>query len=68
MQFTNPKNKISDEAVDLIGEIMKTITVEAAVRASMQASSENKQSVTLEHVETILPQLVDIHKQKFVQN
>lgn len=47
---------------------MKTITVEAAVRASMQASSENKQSVTLEHVETILPQLVDIHTQKFVQN
>ncbi|XP_018569698.1 centromere protein X-like [Anoplophora glabripennis] len=57
-KFMNPKNKISDDAVELISEIAKIIVIEATLRAVDQANSENKKKVSLEHVETILPQIM----------
>jgi len=57
-KFTNTKNKISDEAVDLIVEVAKTMVIEASVRACYQAELEDKTVVTLDHVECILAQLM----------
>nr|XP_023018249.1 centromere protein X-like [Leptinotarsa decemlineata] len=57
-KFVNPKNKISDEAVELVSEIAKMLVIETAARSAKQAKAENRSAVTLEHVETILPQLM----------
>lgn len=59
-QFSNPKMKISEEVLSLINEISKAIVVEAAIRASKQASAVGKKKVQLEHVEAILPQMVNM--------
>ncbi|KAF5301355.1 hypothetical protein FQA39_LY10753 [Lamprigera yunnana] len=52
------KPKITEEAVELVKEITKALVVESAMRAARQASLENKSTVTLENVETMLLQLV----------
>ncbi|XP_072395625.1 centromere protein X-like isoform X2 [Diabrotica undecimpunctata] len=57
-KFQNPKNKITDDAIELISEIAKVLTIEATVRAVKQAKLEYRTKVTLEHVEAILPQLM----------
>ncbi|KAJ8957645.1 hypothetical protein NQ318_017536 [Aromia moschata] len=57
-KFQNPKNKITEDAVELVAEIAKVMVVEAAARAAQQASSENKKRVGLEHAEAILPQMM----------
>ncbi|KAJ8935147.1 hypothetical protein NQ314_012965 [Rhamnusium bicolor] len=58
-KFANPKNKITDEAIELVSEIAKVMVVEAAARAAQQASLEDKKIVSLDHVENILPQMVN---------
>ncbi|CAH0551171.1 unnamed protein product [Brassicogethes aeneus] len=57
-QFSNPKNKITEETVELICDISKALVTEAALRSAKQASMENKNLVNLEHVESILSQLM----------
>ncbi|KAG5879001.1 hypothetical protein JTB14_017411 [Gonioctena quinquepunctata] len=57
-KFINPKNKITDEAIELISEIAKVLVIETAARSAKQAKAENRTNVSLEHVETILPQLM----------
>ncbi|CAH1116608.1 unnamed protein product [Phaedon cochleariae] len=57
-KFANQKNKISDEAVELVAEITKILVIETAARAIKQAKLENRSRVSLEQVETILPQLM----------
>ncbi|KAH1007052.1 hypothetical protein HUJ04_004333, partial [Dendroctonus ponderosae] len=56
-KFNNSKNKISDEAVDLVVEIAKVMAIEASARACYQAQLEDKTTVTLDQVECILAQL-----------
>jgi hypothetical protein len=56
--FTNTKTKISDDAVELMTELTKVLVVESSVRAAKQASLQNKNVVTLDHMESVLPQLV----------
>lgn len=57
-QFSNSKMKITEDVLSLINEISKAIVVEAAIRAAKQAAIAGKKRVELEHVETILPQMV----------
>nr|CAI5830877.1 unnamed protein product [Callosobruchus analis] len=57
-QCTNQKNKITDDAVELVSEIAKALVLEASLRASKVASNEKKVLVTLEDIESILPQLI----------
>ncbi|CAH1363728.1 unnamed protein product, partial [Tenebrio molitor] len=56
--FINTKTKISDDAVELMTELTKVLVVESSVRAAKQASLQNKNVVTLDHMESVLPQLV----------
>ncbi|XP_063905252.1 centromere protein X-like [Zophobas morio] len=56
--FSNPKTKISDDAVDLMTELANFLVVEASLRAAKQASSQNKTLVTLDHIESALPQIM----------
>lgn len=57
-QFNNPKMKITEDVLTLINEISRAIVVEAAIRAAKQAAVAGKKRVELEHVESVLPQLV----------
>lgn len=41
-----------------MSELAKLLVIEAALRSANQATQEGCQSVQLDHVETILPQLV----------
>ncbi|XP_076260282.1 centromere protein X-like isoform X2 [Rhynchophorus ferrugineus] len=58
-KFSSTKNKISEDAVELVVEIAKLLAIEAAARAANQAKLENKQVINLDHVECILPQMLD---------
>lgn len=57
-QLANQKTKFNEEPFELLNELLKVITVEAALRASKVANSENKTTVSLEHVEKILAQIM----------
>ncbi|XP_019879470.1 centromere protein X [Aethina tumida] len=57
-KFSNPKTKISDDALEIVCEISKALVLEAAYRSAKQASSENKTVVTVENVEAVLSQLM----------
>ena len=59
-QFSNGKTRISEDAVDVMSKIVKVLTIEAAIRSAKFATAENKTTVTLSHVETILPQIVSV--------
>ncbi|RZB39499.1 CENP-X domain containing protein [Asbolus verrucosus] len=56
--LSNPKNKINDDAAELVAELMKILVVESSIRAAKQASLQNKSTVTLDHIESVLPQLM----------
>lgn len=49
---------MTDDTVELITELAKAMAIEAAARACYQANLEDKTTVTLDHVECTLPQLV----------
>lgn len=63
-QFVNTKMKITEDVLTLINEISRAIVVEAAIRAAKQATLAGKKTVELEHVETVLPQMVNIRKRQ----
>nr|XP_008195981.1 PREDICTED: centromere protein X-like isoform X2 [Tribolium castaneum] len=56
--FANPKTKITDDAVDLMTELSKFIVVESCLRAAKQCSSQNRTTVTLNDMESVLPQIM----------
>lgn len=58
-QYTNSRNKITDEALEAITEILRVLVVETAIRAAKQAVQEKKTTVSLEHLENVLPQIVN---------
>lgn len=47
--------------MELMSEIAKIIVIEATARAAQQANVENKKKIDLEHVETILLQIVSTY-------
>lgn len=57
-KFLKSKNKITEDTIELMAEIAKILVIEGSLRAAKQASLESRTTITLEHVETILPQLV----------
>ncbi|XP_066262616.1 centromere protein X-like [Euwallacea similis] len=57
-KFTNPKSKISVDAIHIITELARTMVIEAAARACYQAQLEEKTVVTLDNVESILVQMM----------
>lgn len=65
-QFSNSKMKITEDVLSLINEISKAIVVEAAIRAAKQAALAGKKRVELEHVETVLPQMVSRNSARVV--
>ncbi|XP_067280536.1 centromere protein X isoform X3 [Pseudorasbora parva] len=56
--FKEDKTKVSSDAVVLVGEMLKIFVEEATRRAVKQASSEDCDTVDIEHFEKILPQLL----------
>ncbi|XP_022188615.1 centromere protein X [Nilaparvata lugens] len=56
--FTEPKTKISDDAVRVLAEVLRLYTIEAALRSGVQASREASSTVSINHIEKILPQLI----------
>eukprot|EP00088_Acartia_fossae_P068207 TRINITY_DN8603_c0_g1_i1.p1 TRINITY_DN8603_c0_g1~~TRINITY_DN8603_c0_g1_i1.p1 ORF type:complete len:110 (+),score=24.38 TRINITY_DN8603_c0_g1_i1:328-657(+) len=58
MFFSNEKTKLNSEPLLLTTELMRIYTLEAYQRAARQADSEGCDSVTAEHIEKILPQLL----------
>ncbi|KAL1513671.1 hypothetical protein ABEB36_003051 [Hypothenemus hampei] len=57
--FSNSKNKISEDAIELMVDIAKLMVVEYSARACQQAQMESKSVVTLDHVESILAEMTD---------
>ncbi|KAL3286084.1 hypothetical protein HHI36_000597 [Cryptolaemus montrouzieri] len=57
-KFSNPKNRVTEDSLELICEISKALAMEAALRSGKIAIKEKNSVVTLEHVESILPQLM----------
>ena len=58
LKYKDTKTKITEEAVELVKEITRVMVVEAAIRAAKQAFSESKQTVDVNHVETMLLQMM----------
>ncbi|NP_001289984.1 centromere protein X [Danio rerio] len=56
--FREDKTRVSSDAVVLVAEMLKVFVEEATRRAIKQASSEDCDTVTIEHFEKILPQLL----------
>ncbi|XP_044263192.1 centromere protein X-like [Tribolium madens] len=56
--FVNPRTKISDDSVDLVTELSKYIVVESCLRAAKQCSTQNRTTVTLNDMESVLPQIM----------
>ncbi|KAK9978259.1 hypothetical protein ABG768_020018, partial [Culter alburnus] len=57
LSFKEDKTKVSSDAVILVAEMLKVFVEEATRRAVKQASSEDCDTVDIEHFEKILPQL-----------
>ncbi|KAK4317827.1 hypothetical protein Pmani_011119 [Petrolisthes manimaculis] len=58
LHFENSKTKINVEAIKLIAEVMQLVVKEGALRAAHQAKVEGSDTVTVEHLEKILAQLL----------
>ncbi|XP_050688101.1 centromere protein X-like [Eriocheir sinensis] len=56
--FENSKTKINSDAMVLIAEVLKLLVMEGAMRTAHQAKQEGSDTVTLEHLEKILSQLI----------
>lgn len=57
-KFSNSKNKITDDSLELINELMKALVIETALRSGKMASKEESPVVDLRHVESILAQIM----------
>lgn len=58
MHFSNEKTRLSNEALAQLCEMIKIYTLEIAHRAAEQARQEGTTTVTTEHLEKVLPQLL----------
>jgi len=58
MAFKNEKTKFSQDSLDLTCEMLRIYTIEIFNRARMQAQSEGCETISPEHIEKILPQLL----------
>lgn len=57
-QFRGEKTKISDDVVQLVIEIINAGVTESVLRAGKQAKMEGSETIQVEHVEKVLPQLI----------
>ncbi|XP_071527248.1 centromere protein X-like [Panulirus ornatus] len=56
--FENSKTRINADAIKLVAELMRLVVTEGAMRAAHQAKQEGANTVTVEHLEKILAQLL----------
>ncbi|KAK3924874.1 Centromere protein X [Frankliniella fusca] len=57
-QFKDPKTRIGDDTVRLVGEVVQVLIIEAAARSCNQALLAGLSVVEMEHVERVLPKLL----------
>lgn len=55
---TNSKIKILEEVSELVGVVLKVLTIESALRSAKYANIEGKSTVSLDNVESVLVQMV----------
>lgn len=58
MSFKDAKTKLPEESLILINEVLRSLVLEAALRAAKQTMRDHRTAVELEQIEKILPQLV----------
>lgn len=58
LHIADSKVKLSSDSVQGMAEVMRIFTLEAAWRTLNQANNEGLSSVTIDHLEKVLPQLV----------
>ncbi|XP_075214064.1 centromere protein X-like [Lycorma delicatula] len=58
MKFSDPKTKITDDAVCVLTEMLRLATVESVLRAGVQASREASDYILIHHIEKIVAQLI----------
>ncbi|XP_020043803.1 centromere protein X isoform X1 [Castor canadensis] len=58
LHFRDGKTKVSGDALQLMGELLKIFVMEAAVRGVRQAQAEDVTIVDLDQLEKVLPQLL----------
>lgn len=58
MYHFNKKYKHSQDSCKILSELMRVYTIEILTRAGDQAIKEESSSITMEHLEKILPQLL----------
>ncbi|KAK5647459.1 hypothetical protein RI129_002351 [Pyrocoelia pectoralis] len=58
LSYKDTKTKITEEALELVKEVTRVMVVEAAMRAAKQAFSENKTTVNVNHVESMILQMM----------
>ncbi|XP_076459176.1 centromere protein X-like isoform X2 [Babylonia areolata] len=56
--FCDDKTKVNTDALNLMTELIRVFTSEAAERSAVQAKKDGSDVVSVEHVEKILPQLL----------
>ena len=58
LNSSDPKLRFSADSISAIEEVVRSFTVEIIWRTANQASNEGLNSVNIEHLEKIIPQLV----------
>ncbi|XP_047401752.1 centromere protein X isoform X2 [Sciurus carolinensis] len=58
LYFRDGKTKVSGDALQLMGELLRIFVVEAAVRGARQAQAEDVALVDVDQLEKVLPQLL----------
>ncbi|XP_061248519.1 centromere protein X isoform X1 [Bos javanicus] len=58
LHFKDKKTKVSQDALQLVAELLKIFVVEAAIRSVRQAQAEGLAHVDVEQLEKVLPQLL----------
>ncbi|KAK5647571.1 hypothetical protein RI129_002463 [Pyrocoelia pectoralis] len=58
LSYKDTKTKITEEALELVKEVTRVMVVEAAMRAAKQTFSENKTTVNVNHVESMILQMM----------
>ena len=56
--FKDDKTKVNADAAMLVTELLKTFAAEGAARASKEAKKDGSDTVTREHFEKTLPQMM----------
>ncbi|OBS70973.1 hypothetical protein A6R68_00470, partial [Neotoma lepida] len=58
LHFRDCKTKVSGDALQLMAELLRIFVIEAAVRGVWQAQAEDLDTVDVDQLEKVLPQLV----------